>query len=275
MPVRFAPACLTVLVLLGGCAGTPDDGLLGSSAVVASEPRRDEPVIEVARFSGKSAGAALPEHWQPWIVLPSKPRTEYRLVESEIGVVLEAQAASSASGLMRVLRVDPRTHRALGWHWLVPKLVPGADPRSAPREDAPARLIVSFHGDPQKLDFFERTQLRLARALSGRALPYATLMYVWSEHLPVGSVIPNPHTDRIRMIVVESGTRRLGRWVRVERDLLADYRRAFGEEPWDVVAIGLMTDTDNTGTEAKTWYGDIVLRAVAPGGESAALSATP
>ena len=41
------------------------------------------------------------------------------------------------------------------------------------------------------------------------------------------------------------------------RNVLEDYRRAFGEEPWDIVAVGLMTDTDNTRQKAHCLYGDI------------------
>lgn len=262
MQVRRLAACAVVLGLAAGCAGTPDDPLLSSSAVVADDPRQSAAVIEVARFSTRAAGAALPGHWQPWIVLPSKPRTEYQLVATNAGVVLEARASGSASGLYRVLRADPKRHAALEWRWRIPLSVPGADPRRASREDAPARLLVSFHGDAQKLDIGERVQMRLAKALSGRALPYATLMYVWSDALPEETVVHNPHTDRIRMIVVRGVMEGGSGWKTVRRDLLADYRRAFREDPWDMVAIGVMTDTDNTGSTATAWYGDITLRSV-------------
>ncbi|MDA0225850.1 MAG: DUF3047 domain-containing protein [Proteobacteria bacterium] len=262
MPVRSLAACVTVLVLAAGCAGTPDDPLLASSAVVASEPRQSDAVIEVARFSSRTVGAALPAHWQPWIVLPSKRRTEYRLVATAAGVVLEAQARAAASGLYRVLRVDPRRHSALEWRWRIPERVAGADPRRASREDAPARLIVSFHGDIKKLDFGDRMQMRLAKALSGRALPYATLMYVWSDTVAEETVVHNPHTDRIRMIVVRGEGNDVKGWTTVRRNVLADYRKAFDEDPWDMVAIGVMTDTDNTGRTASAWYGDITLRSL-------------
>jgi hypothetical protein len=43
----------------------------------------------------------------------------------------------------------------------------------------------------------------------------------------------------------------------VQRNLLDDYRQAFGEEPPNVGAIAIMTDTDNTGETAVAWYGDI------------------
>lgn len=44
----------------------------------------------------------------------------------------------------------------------------------------------------------------------------------------------------------------------VRRNIVDDYRRAFGEDPPHVGAIAIMTDTDNTGETATAWYGDIV-----------------
>jgi hypothetical protein len=61
------------------------------------------------------------------------------------------------------------------------------------------------------------------------------------------------------LIAVESGNSRAGQWVTVERDILADYRRVFGEDPPEAGGIAIMTDTDNTGAEATAWYGDITL----------------
>ncbi len=70
-------------------------------------------------------------------------------------------------------------------------------------------------------------------------------------------MIHNPHTDRIRAIVVASGAEGVGEWRNYRRDVLEDYRRVFGEEPWDIVAVGMMTDADNTGQKARCLYGDI------------------
>ena len=255
-----------LLLTLAGCATvqeapepSDDDGLLASTAVVATLPRETGPRVDIARFSAAPPGDALPPGWVPYTILQHKDDTRYRLVETPAGVVLEADADRSASGVVRTIRVDPKRHPILEWRWRVPALVPGADPRVATREDSPARIIVAFHGDPEKLDFFDRAQMRLARALSGKAMPYATLVYIWAEQVPVETVVPNRHTSRVRMIVVESGTRRLGQWITLRRNLFEDYRRAFGEEPRDVVGIGVMTDSDNTRSRVRAYYGDITL----------------
>ena len=93
-------------------------------------------------------------------------------------------------------------------------------------------------------------------------MPYATLMYVWCNTRPTESVITNPRTDRIRKMVVESGAKSLNSWMRYDRNIRADFEKAFGEPPGALVGIGIMTDTDNTQTKTQAWYGPLNLSAV-------------
>ena len=82
-------------------------------------------------------------------------------------------------------------------------------------------------------------------------------MYVWDAEAPVGTVVISQRSDRIRKIVVESGSMHLGQWRHYRRNVAADYLAAFGEPPGPWLAVALMTDADNTGTQAKAWYGEI------------------
>ena len=78
------------------------------------------------------------------------------------------------------------------------------------------------------------------------------------------------------MIVVDSGDARAGTWQLHERDIVADYRAAFGEEPPPIVGIALMTDTDNTGESAIRYpnmAGAPRCRRATPDGETAARTA--
>jgi hypothetical protein len=56
-------------------------------------------------------------------------------------------------------------------------------------------------------------------------------------------------------LVVESGTRNLNRWIDYERNIQADFEQAFGEPPGALVGIGIMTDSDNTHSSTRAWYG--------------------
>jgi hypothetical protein len=84
-------------------------------------------------------------------------------------------------------------------------------------------------------------------------------MYAWDNRAAPGTVIVGPRTDRVRKIVVETGPARLGQWLQYERDLAADYRLAYGEEPGPLIGVALMTDADNTGSRAAGQYGEVRL----------------
>jgi hypothetical protein len=59
--------------------------------------------------------------------------------------------------------------------------------------------------------------------------------------------------------VVETCASRLNQWITYERNIRADYEKAFGEPPGALIGIGLMTDSDNTRSQAQAWYGPIAL----------------
>jgi len=258
-----AALALAALLALAACATVPeDDGLLASTPIVRALEREDADVVEVARFSRLRADTPLPADWLGWGLRSGKRRTNYRLVNGDAGgTVLQADAEQAATGLYRRVRVDPGRQPLLEWSWRVEQLVAGADLRKGSREDAAARLVISFHGDPARLDFEDRARLRLAQVFAGEPLPYAMLIYVWSNQIAVETALPSPQIDRIRMVVVESGGARLGQWLTYRRNVLEDYRRAFGEDPGDIVAVGVLTDADNTRQSARALYGDITLRA--------------
>jgi hypothetical protein len=252
---------LSGLLALAGCASVPEeDGLLASTPIVRALQRESGEVVAVARFSGLEPGAALPEGWMPWGANSGKRPTRYRLAGGGGGAALEAYAEGGGTGLQRHIRVDPHQQPMLEWSWRVDRLLPDADPNYARRDDSAARLVVSFHGDVSKLDFNQRAQMRLIDAVLGEKLPYAMLIYVWASDLPVGRIVPNPHFDRIKLLVVESGSAHLGRWRHYRRDVVEDYRRAFGEDPGDIVSVGVMTDS-NGEQPAHGYYGDITLSA--------------
>ncbi len=143
--------------------------------------------------------------------------------------------------------------------WMVPELIANADMARRDLDDAPVRIVLVFDGDRSRFSPAESLMSELARTLTGEEMPYATLMYVWCNRRAPGEVILNPRTSRIRKLVVESGPANLGRWLDYERDIRADYLRAFGEPPGPLRGVALMTDSDNTHSQARAWYGPVRL----------------
>ena len=190
-------------------------------------------------------------------IVVGKRSTHYNLVDDAGVTVLHAVADNAASGLALPLHFDIRSAPIVSWRWKIAALIAKADSTIASREDAPARIVFEFDGDKRKLTFVERTIYGISQHVAGRELPYATLMYIYANHAPVGTVIANPRTRRVQMIVASSGAAGVGAWQSLTRDVRADFRRAFGEEPGPLLAVGVLTDTDNTDGHAEAWYGDI------------------
>ena len=61
------------------------------------------------------------------------------------------------------------------------------------------------------------------------------------------------------MLVVESGPERLGQWISFQRNVKQDYERLFGEPAGSIIFIGVMTDSNATGSHINAFYGDIRL----------------
>ncbi|HTN50122.1 MAG TPA: DUF3047 domain-containing protein [Burkholderiaceae bacterium] len=229
----------------------------------ASAPPAEVPASSVAAFSTNTALGAFPRGWQPWIINRAKTPTDYRLVrDPETGsVVLHAEADAAASGLRQLLSVDPAEYPIVVWRWRVVDLIVSADNADRYAEDSPVRLLLFFDGDKRSLSLKEQLLMETAQLLTGQALPYATLMYIWENRLPVDTVLSNTFSSQIKLIVASSGPGAgLGRWQTFERNYVDDYRRAFGASPGRLIGVGIMTDTDNTGERIEAFYGDIALR---------------
>ena len=237
-------------------------------AVLLARPglAREADAIRVGPFSSASAGGALPEGWRPLEFSRVKEHTHYRLVEDEEagGVVVRAESRDAASGLRRAVDVDPDTHPILEWRWRISRVFEQGDVTRKAGDDYPARIYVAFAYDPERASFFERVKFEALRIVYGEYPPRAAINYIWASHSAIGTMVANPHSERARMIVVESGAERAGQWRSERRDVAADYQRAFGEPVPRISGVAIMTDTDDTGESAVSWFGDIVFRRAEP-----------
>ncbi len=252
--IRFA-LLLLIAFGLAGCASfqspAPETDLPG--------PLKPDPEGGVAVMERGAAGG-MPTGWEPWILHPSKKRTRYEARGRSGDTVISAYADSAASGLVRRVSLDPAATPWIEWRWRVDALVPGADNTDRYAEDSPVRVVLAFDGDRRKLPLRDQLFLEQAKLLSGgQEMPYATLMYIWENQQPVDAVITNPHTARVRKIVVSSGGSGVGIWQRYRRNFVDDYRLTFGADPGRLIGIAILTDTDNTRQQVSAQYGEIRL----------------
>ena len=234
--------------------------MLGGLTACALQPQ----AVPTASVLSKPAGGTLhfsPQHTAQWdpVLLPGKLRTAFKLETRQQRVAVQADAGASASMLRQRLSVPPDQLGRLRFEWQVDSLIAQADMAERDSEDSPVRLILAFEGDRSQFSAKNAMLSELTEALTGEPLPYATLMYVWCNRRPVDSVIMNPRTDRVRKLVVESGPVHIQQWRRYQRDIRADFEKAFGEPPGALVGMAIMTDTDNTRGKVRAWYGNIDL----------------
>jgi hypothetical protein len=70
----------------------------------------------------------------------------------------------------------------------------------------------------------------------------------------------SPYSKNIKLIVARSGANPDKKWFHEDRDITADYVRAFGVKPeYDIGAVAFMTNTEHTGTSADAMYDEIKL----------------
>jgi len=215
-------------------------------------------LFAVGRFSAMTAGGMVMD-WQPMTFKKIESHTRYALVSDQGRTVLRADSRASASGLIRKVRLIPADYPWLTWSWKVSNTLEKGDVRKKSGDDYAARIYVTFSENPDDLSFFERTKIAAIKLIYGEAPPTAALAYVWGNHAAAGSIHPNPYTNRVQMIVIESGSDHVDQWRRAQRNIVEDFRLAFGSIPPPISGIAVMTDTDNTGESVTAWYGDIAL----------------
>ncbi len=221
---------------------------------------KPETILEVGKFSAEQAGSKLPIGWKPLTFENIKDHTHYELVKDKKKVVLKALSVSSASGVTKEISIDPKEFPIVHWRWKAENIFKKGNVNLKEGDDYPARIYITFAYDSDRVGFFEQTKYEVAKLLYGQYPPLNAITYIWGNTSPVGTVVPNPYTDRVQMFVTQSGSKKLGQWVTEEQNIYEDYVQAFGTEPPNISGVAIMTDSDNTKESAIAYFGDIVFK---------------
>lgn len=179
-----------------------------------------------------------------WKIKQFDGDTDYQIVnDSSNGKqVLRATSNNSASGLFNEQRIDLQKTPYLHWSWKTDKLYSKLNENEKQGDDFVARIYIVIDGGM----FFWNT-----RALN----------YVWSSSFEKNDSWPNPYTANATMFSVESGKENLGQWVNYKRNVQEDLKAMLGKDVRYIDAVAVMTDSDNSGQHAVTFYSDIYFSA--------------
>ena len=172
-----------------------------------------------------------------WQVKVNHGRPEFGVCTDAEGPCLHLRSVKSSFALQRDVDIDPSQMPFLTWKWKVTQLPPGGDFRRASTDDQAAQVLIAF---------------------SDRRV----LTYLWDTNAPKGafgsaSEIPLVH---IFAVVCESGSTDANRWVAENRNVAADYQRAYGKPAPRVKGLRLQINSQHTGTIAESYFGEVAFR---------------
>ena len=164
--------------------------------------------------------------------------TEYSLRRQKKGLIIDARGQNSASGLFVT---EPKTclqDSQLSWSWRVDQIQPSANITIEDKEDFAASILVIF-GKPGPF-----------------SKPQGLIYGFTNTDLPAESVVESPRApDNFRTIVLANEQSPLKNWLKYKRNILQDYKLAYGEMPGkELYAIGVFTDNDQTKEPVKASY---------------------
>ena len=162
--------------------------------------------------------------------------------------VIKAESLGSRSSLFKEVGEKEKNFSILSWGWKVSNVVRSAIETKKDRFDSAARVMIVF-GEKRGFGIFgigEPTGLKIE--------------YIWANRLPKGHVFDHPGEKNCKVFVVESGEEKAGQWVYFERNIHKDFKKAFGEDPPGVLAIGIQTDTDHSNEQVTAYYSEPILR---------------
>ncbi|HXJ79623.1 MAG TPA: DUF3047 domain-containing protein [Candidatus Methylomirabilis sp.] len=142
----------------------------------------------------------------------------------------------------RVGKIDVKKFPILEWEWQAVTLPAGGDSRKAATDDQVSQVYVVFP--------------RFPSAVRSRIIGY-----VWDTTVPAGQIFESPRTAMLTYVVVRSGSADLGRFIVERRNVRADFKRIYGEEPAEeveLVSIGI--DSNDTASTAESYMGAIRFR---------------
>jgi hypothetical protein len=227
-PCRYGQTPVVALMFATGLMLFPENGT--SSNVSISE----ETIFYIGKFSDGTLDG--------WESKSFDGKTVYTFVtdstSEQKSSMLKASSHNAASGLFRELRIDLKKTPWIHWSWKTEQLFLNINESEKSGDDFVARLYIIIDGGI----FFWNSR---------------TLDYVWASSHQTGETWPNPYTSNATMLAVESGNAKLGQWQHYKRNVYKDLRQLIGKDIRYIDAVAIMTDSDDSGQKATTYYGDI------------------
>jgi Protein of unknown function (DUF3047) len=203
-----------------------------------------------------SAAEVLIEDWQTYRVgatgLPGEWKAQnwgtpnydnLKLVEDDGRRALSMKSVNDSTTLNREIKgkVHLKDTPILEWEWKSIVLPTGGNSCKKATDDQAGQIFVVWPRFPE-------------------AVRSRIIGYVWDTTQPIGTVCKSEKTGTVTYVVVRSGPADLNRWITERRDVVADFRRIYGEAPDDPTVLSLSIDSNDTNTRSEAMIGAIRFR---------------
>ncbi len=174
--------------------------------------------------------------------------TRYNVTDYKNRPAIQARSDNAASGLVLNKRIDLLETPYMNWSWLVKQSLPELQETTKQGDDFAARVYVVIDGGMK----FWNTK---------------SISYVWSSSPAGENVWDNPFAGaNVKMLAARGSESETKQWYDEKRNIYQDLIDYFGDKGSDkanqksyryIDMVAIMTDTDNSGTHAESYYGDI------------------
>jgi len=187
--------------------------------------------ITIENFAADPVGT-FPTAWR---VRTDAGKDVYRIFDDGALRFLRAHAESMGMQAAMQREWDLDAYPILSWSWRLRRFPEGANEQSGKNDSALAvYLLVPY------------SNVRGPKAVK----------YIWSERVPIGTRLQS-NFGLTQVKVLRTGTAAGEAWVPERVDVRADFRTLFGvDETPTPAGIAVLTDADDTGSEAEGDYAD-------------------
>ncbi len=196
-----------------------------------------------------------------WKSFDSNLEECYEIGKEDNNFYLKAHTKDRGSIIAKACNYSLKEFPVITWRWRALMFPEGADERFKRTGDSVAGIYIIF---PSLISPGKLTNKLGFKVPVPDSMKPECIKYVWSASLPIGSVIDSPHASKTKIVVLQNGTSPLNRWITEEVNVYEDYLKFFNKEPDEVQAVGILTDADDTSSEAMADYDDIFLKKAPP-----------
>jgi hypothetical protein len=173
-----------------------------------------------------------------WELAVNTGEPQLQIVQDDGKQALRMRSEEASFSLQKKIRLSLQASPLLVWSWKVTELPKQGDFRRSGADDQAAQLIIAFSS---------------SRFLS----------YIWDSTAPQGMIAaaPAPLFKKIFAVVMQSGMQGLGTWITERRNLIDDYKQAYGEEPKVMEGVRIQINSQYTQSRTESYWNSIAVTA--------------